>query len=273
MNANEYRNNPGQWQASSHPELAERKPEELFVPEFAERYKLLHNDIWLRIIRIHGSLYSLEKLDQFQFDYIYGPYNMEFWHLVLDNFFDIAILLLDGLLNDSGPHVYTLRMFKNDIMRAHWLEINKREMLQQTLRERKFNDEIVKISKMVSIIRNNFIAHQLIDKQKCNPNEVPAEMNIKELRKLFNATHSLFGAISFGSSYSTLSIDMMPGTIGGQLRRSCLDTVLDAVLKDSEFVNKPERRGQWWPIDRECMDAERIRIMNELRKRIGLPEA
>lgn len=273
MNANEYLKNLGQWQASSHPELAERKPEELFEAPFAERYKRLHENLWFRISRVHGTLCTIEQLEQFPFDYLYGPMDMEFWRLITDNFIDIVILMLDGLVNDKGNDVHTILWFHDDIMRGPWLCKEKRELLQQTLKERKFDDSIEIIAKRVKEIRDNFIAHQLIDRQSGSPKEAIAGVSLKELRQLFDAVHSLFGALSFGSAYCTLSGDMIPGTIGGKPTRTCLDKVLDAVLRDSFFVNQPELRKEWWFIDRQCMTAEKIQLMNDLRKRIGLPEA
>lgn len=122
-------------------------------------------------------------------------------------------------------------------------------------------------------IRTNLIAHHLIDKESGSAKESLAGVSIIELRRLFDATHSLFGALSFGSAYVTLAGDLEPGTVGGQPTRTCLNEVLDAVLRDSYVVNQPELRGQWWPMTRKHMDEEELQMMNKLRKRRGLPEA
>jgi hypothetical protein len=59
------------WQASSHPKLACCPPEELFVGSFVERYQRLHEDLWQRIIRLHGTVFTLEQLKRFPLDYLY----------------------------------------------------------------------------------------------------------------------------------------------------------------------------------------------------------
>ena len=98
-------------------------------------------------------------------------------------------------------------------------------------------------------------------------------VSLDELWRMFRAAHSLFGSLSFGSAYVTLIGDLMPSTVGGQPTRTCLDEVLDAVLRQSYFVTQPERRAQWWAEDRKRKRPEVIQVMNDLRKRIGLPEA
>jgi hypothetical protein len=261
------------WQAASHADLAERKPGELFQPEFAERYTRLHEDLWGRIVHLHGTIHTLEQMEHFPFDRLYGPNHMEFWRLVARNFVEMAIVLLHGLVNDQEPAAHTIRRFKNEIARGPWLDQRLRDLLMQTLRGRKFDRHAERVAERVERIRHHRIAHRLIDKQTGYLKEQLAGVSLEELRALFNAAHSLFGALSFGSAYVTLAGDLMPGTVRGEPARTCLDEVLDAVIRDSHFVNQPERDRRWWATHREHMPAEELKTVNELRKRVGLPEA
>src|SRR5687767_3964757 len=102
MNTNDLLADLETWQACSHPDLANRRPEELFEPAFVERYHRLHQDLWWRIIRLHGTFYTLEQLKAFPFDQLYAPNQMEFWRLVIENFLDVGVLMLHGLVNDAG---------------------------------------------------------------------------------------------------------------------------------------------------------------------------
>jgi hypothetical protein len=270
----DYLQNLDKWQASSHPSLAESKPEELFETDFVERYSRLHSDLWGRMIRVHGTLYTLKQLKDFPFfDYIYSPQQMEFWRLVFENFFDMACLMLHGLVCDQGKDVHTLRSFRDQIMKASWLFPDKQELFKQILKERKFDETVQLIEKRVEKIRDNYVAHRLINKESGTPKEALTGVSLEELQQLFQAVHSLFGALSFGATYVTLTGDLMPGTIGGQPKRTCLDDVLDAVLRDSPVVREPEIRAQWWPELRKHMPPEELRRLNGARKRIGLPEA
>src|SRR5438128_1729466 len=110
------------WQAASHPELAELKPIKLFGADFVERYQRLHNDLWQRIIRLHGTVHTLEQLQEFPFDYLYAPNDMEFWRLVVENFLDTASLMLHGLVNDAGDDVHSLLSFRDAIVQGNWVD-------------------------------------------------------------------------------------------------------------------------------------------------------
>jgi len=272
-NTPDYLRDLEKWEAYSHPELAKTQPEELFQVSFVERYKSLHSDLWWRVIRVHGTLFTLEQLFQFPFDFIYGPYEMEFWWLVTENFVDISVLLLHGLASDTGNDVHGLRSFQDEIVTAEWLRSDKLELFKQTLRERKFSEGVESIAGRVKQIRHTRIAHRLKDKQSGLPKEGLPGVSLEELWVLFDEVHSLFGALSFGSGYLTLAGDLTPSTVGGEPTRTCLDDVLDAVLRNSFFVNEPERKAKGWAERRKHRKPEELRILNDLRNRIGLPEA
>jgi hypothetical protein len=271
----DYLEDLSKWQAMSHPELAESKPEHLLDPKHVQRYKRLQENVWWRITRLHGTLYTLEQLRQFPFEYIYASGRMEFWRLVGENFVDTGILLLHGLVNDSGQDVLSLGSFRNAIVEMQWLPQaqEKLELLRRTLKERRYGRRVKLIAERVDKIRDNRIAHPVVDIAKGAPREALTGVSLEELWQLFQAAHSLFGALSFGAGYVTLAGDLMPGTVGGKRIRTCLDEVFDSVLRDSAFVNRPERRAQWWQDERKYMDPEGLRIMNEMRKRIGRSEA
>lgn len=259
-------------QASSHPELAKCKPEDLFHPPQVKLYKQLHADLWDRFIQVHGTILTLEKLADFPFNYLYGPNDMEFWRLVIVNFYEIACLKLDGLVSDTGSDAHSIIHFKNTIMKWDWRDPEKHVVFRQILQRRKFDQQTISIANRVHKIRNIRIAHRLLDSQSSLLQYLQEGINLGDLRQLFDAAHALFGAISFGSAYCTLPMDFMSETIGGQRKRSCLDQVLDAALRDSDFVNYPERRAQYWKLEREHWPPQRLRVMNQLRQRIGLPE-
>lgn len=272
-NKNYYLTNLAKCHAQSHPELANLNPEELFQVGFVERYKSLHKDLLWRVIRVHGTLFTIEQLNEFPFDLLYAPSEMEFWRLVIENFVDLVILHLHGLAFDKGSDAHTLLSFKREIVKAPWLGSDKLELFKRIFPERKFHKAVKSIADRVHKIRDSRIAHRLVDWQTGFPKEGLAGVKLEELWELFDAEHSLFAALSFGSAYITLVGDLMPSTVGGEPARTCLDGVLDAVLRDSFFVNEPERMAKWWAKHRKHRTPERLRVMNELRNRIGLPEA
>jgi hypothetical protein len=176
------------------------------------------------------------------------------------------------LVSDPKPNAHTVRTFRERIVKAPWLRPEDRELFMQTLQERRFDSIVKAVAERVEEIRH-CVAHRFIDKNSGNLEKPKAGVNLKQLRLLFDATHLIFGALSFGASYITLVGDLTPTTVGGKPQPTCLDTVLTAVLRDSSFVNRPERRAEWWPMDRQYINPEELRLMNELRRQIGLPDA
>jgi hypothetical protein len=223
------------------------------------------------MIRVHGTLYTLQELRVFPFDDLYAPGQMEFWRLVVVNFLDYACLALHGLVKDQAGDAHTIRKFKGEVVRAPWRDKTQHKSFKEGLGKCGFDPGVEDIGERVAALRNNRIAHRLLDKDTGGLSENFPHPTLDELRHLYYATQFMFGALSFGSAYSTLAGDLSPGTVGGKPTRTSIDKVLDGVLRESNFVNKPERRGQWWPTDRQHMHPKQLERMNELRKRVGLP--
>ncbi len=183
------------WQACSHSVLAARRPNELFEASFVERYARLQEDLWYRIIRVHGTISTLERLRKFPFAMLYGTGEMEFWRLVVENFIDTAVLVLHSLLNDTGDRVHTLLTFRADIVKGPWLRAEDRELLIDTLRERKFDPIIDSIAARVRTIRHSRIAHRLVDPSSGQLDGQGVGVSLDELRQLFDATHLFLRAL------------------------------------------------------------------------------
>ena len=82
------------------------------------------------LIRVHGTLKTLDHLSEFPFNYLYAPDRMEFWRLVITNCFDISIVLLHGLVKDEGTDVHGLMSFRNEICRAPWRRSDNLDLFQ-----------------------------------------------------------------------------------------------------------------------------------------------
>jgi hypothetical protein len=256
------------WQAGGDPELSGYAPEDLFPSEQARLYEKLHIDIWDRMCNLHGTLKTLEQLREFPFDWLYAPNGMEFWQLVVRNFLDIACVSLHALVSDQGRDVHTLMSFRSQIVKWPWLSEENRERFIVTLRNREFDKVMKLIAEKVESIRNNRIAHRIVDKTTGDLKNEFEGVSFDEFSRLFAATHLFFGALCFGSANVTLRGDLAPSMSGGKLNRSCLDEVLDAVLKSNYWVNEPELRGEWW--NRDHISIDELKVLNQLRARIGL---
>ena len=261
------------WHTHNHPELAARKPDELFEPEFAKRYTRLQKLLWKRIVSLHETLLTLEELADFPFEAIYPSTRMSFWRLVVDNFRSMFCITLHALTEDQVDGSHTLARFKNEIRKATWREASLREAFDMSLSECRFDDEIKSISRRMRDIRHHRVAHLLVDHSTGGLKGVMEGVSLEEQRRLFTAVHALFGILSFGASYVTLTWDLVPSTTGGKSNQSCLTSVLDSVLKDCYIVNQPEIRADWWKGEREYIKPQELELMNQLRARVGKPPA
>jgi hypothetical protein len=258
------------WQAASHPQLSSKRPEDLFEAAFAIRYRELYADLWHRIINLHGTVRTLEQLQIFPFHFVYAPGEMEFWRLVASNFSGMAIVALHSLIGDDSSDALTIRHFKNAVMAATWNDADHKALLATTLKQRQFDDRLHDIEATVSSIRHSHVAHRLLDEGTGVPKAVARDLTLDDLRSLFDAAHNLFGAVTFPGAFATLSGDLLPSTICGKPSRSCLEGVLDAIVRDWEPVHEPER-SPYWSTMRPHYDVARMELLNGLRTRIGLP--
>ena len=62
---------------------------------------------------------------------------------------------------------------------------------------------------------------RVFDKESGGFYEELAGVSLDELHQLFDATHSMFGALSFGAAYDTLAGDLTPAAVGGKPTRPC----------------------------------------------------
>ncbi len=259
------------WQAFSDDILAKTPPEELFYCDFVPKYQEHHADIWYRMTRLHGTIVVLEKLRELPLDELFGP--NEFWHLFVENFLDTGILSLHGLLTDNNASAHTLKSFRKCCENAKWRDDSMRDRLRGLLKQRNFDGALNGIANRVQKLRNSRVAHRFKDKTSDRLENLLDRVTLEEMRRLFDGAHSIFGALSFGSSFATLTQDFAPVSIGGTPVKTSVDHILDAILKDNDFVTKPERKQQWWNELRKTMSDSDLQRVNTLRARVGLPEA
>lgn len=253
------------WQATSvDNRFRNTKPEALFTPAFLPEYEKYHSNIWRRILRLHGTIISLETLSDFPFEHFYSPGDSEFWHQVIENFLDISVLLLCGLITDTGKQCLTLNRLRNKLATEKvWLNKSDQADYRQAIKSIRFNCTHREIASRVTKLRDSSIAHTLavdLSPEEQRRNNIGASLD--EIRIHFDAAQRLFGTPGFGSSYVTVIADYMPTTQRGGMTSSSLDRVLDAIAKTSYFVNEPEKNAQWWGELRKHLSAEALERPN-----------
>jgi hypothetical protein len=248
-------------------DIDDKKPEDVLRPEFVQQYKELHEDIWHRLVETNTTITILEKIQSFPFNHFYSPNENIFWTSVYWNFLDISTITIHTIINDQGNDAHTLLRFKNNISRE-WLIDSEKQTYSQNLKEVKFDQTTENIRKKITYIRDKIIAHRLFDKDGRLLN--PEGITVSEIRHTYDDVERLFRACSFGAEYvTTLYVE---GTCGGKPIEKNIDHLLDLIVKDSYWLNEPERRPLAWEAIKKTKSSEEILEMNQWRKKFGMIE-
>ena len=94
-------------------------------------------------------------------------------------------------------------------------------------------------------------------------------MKVLEVRRIYDATENIFRSCSFGTEYvCTLYPE---GTCGGKPIEKDIDCLLDLIVKDSDWLNEPERNPSVWQYIKPKHTQEEISELNKYRQKFGLP--
>ena len=250
-------------------DIHSKRPEDVLKPEFVQAYEKLHEDIWGRLIHVNTNLTILEKIQNFPFHHIYSPQANIFWTMVRWNFLYISIAFLHSLTTDQDNEKHTLTRFANRILND-WINDTDKTAYQKQLKQTKLDKNLRTIRAKIAAMRNKVIAHRLLDSDGSRVIDVEGT-TLAEVRQASEDLEKLFRVCSFGTQY--ISNFYIGGTIGGKPVKEDIDELLDLILKNSYWLNEPEREKDFWPAIRKTMSEKDIAELNEFRKKFGMPPA
>ena len=244
-------------------------PEDVLKPQYVQDYKKLHEDIWHRLVETNTNVIILERIQSFPFHHFYSPNENIFWMSVYWNFFHISIITIHAIINDRGNNVHTLEKFKDNISKE-WLIDSEKDKYFQNLRKVKFDQTTKIIRKKITSIRDGFV-HRLFDNNGNLLN--PEGITVTEIRHAYDDVERLFHACSFGSEYIPMFMPYLSSaTCGGKPIETDIAHLLDLIVKDSSWLNQPERNPQAWQICKKTRSSAEILDLNQWRKKFGMPE-
>jgi hypothetical protein len=250
--------------------LITKKPEEVFSPDFLPTYTQLHQDIWFRLVHVDANLQILETIGHFPLRRLYAPRNNVFWKMVFWNFVHMSVILLHSLVSDQNKDAHTLPKFRNTVfnhLRTDSLKLAYRKKLSQT----KLDIQLDPIRKKITRIRHEVIAHRLLDTQSCLKTPCIEGVSVSELRKVFEDIKRLFEACSFGCEYFTTFYP--PLVPGHKTPEKDIEKILCLIVKNSNWLNQPERHAPFWQNIKPHKPIENIEELNKWRTKFNLPPA
>lgn len=242
--------------------ISEKKPEDVLEPEFIEEYKVLHNDICFRLSHINTTITILEKILQSPIQYFEQSQTI-FWRTVCWNFVWISVILIRALVEDKHKKdKLTITKFRDNI--CDWLKDSEKEIYQM-LKDYKFDQTTEIIKKNMKRIRDKELAHKEFRKNRFpNVNGI----TVSEIRHVYNDIENLFHACSFGVEYDTTLYPT--GEFAGKPIEKDIEKLIDLVVKNSNWLNRPELMEEHWPDMRKDFEQEELHDLNIWRRKFGL---
>ena len=252
--------------------LADRDPRKVIKESAWEEYSRGLNLIWLELARLNTSLYILQCLIDFPEDII-GKGRGDFIEHVGNALYESSLLVLSKLITDQGRDLHTLSQFMNLVLKEYVRE-EFRADFQASLRTCRLDKPNAALKARVKILRDGFLVH-LNSPRLLDPNGLPLPtVRFEELWKLTQAVNAQFRLVCFNSDYRLLPLDYDPVVRAANRRGPPPDIeyILDLVMRDSFFVNMPERKPRAWKSRRKTMTPEKLEMLNRYRRRFDLPE-
>ena len=244
------------------------RPKDVLKPEFREAYHKRHKDLYDRLVHVDTSLQILETITGYGFPLsrIYGPHGY-FWYWVWRNFLYTCTVMLHALTSDQSKDALTLPRFKNLICGV-WTLPARQQDLANHLKSSNFHEEIVTVAPKIKNMRDKVIAHREFDPTTHTPPVIPG-VSLQELRSCFAAVNSLFQLLSFETVCHTSLYT--PDIEGKPPVKKDIETILDLIIKESGWLNKPETDPLVWPCRARNMSHQELQEFNDWRKKFDLP--
>jgi hypothetical protein len=99
--------------------------------------------------------------------------------------------------------------------------------------------------------------------------------NISELRELRDALNTLLDALSFNVGHMMLPIPYHPNVSHpvGSNHKTDIEEILDCIARDSHMLNMSEKKPERWRYRRAHLIEDKLKILNQYRRKFNLPEA
>ncbi|MGD0551781.1 MAG: hypothetical protein ABSB25_03935 [Sedimentisphaerales bacterium] len=254
----------------SEEHLTTKKPEEVFAPDFLPTYTQLHQDIWHRLIHVDVNLQILETIGRFPLHHLYAPQDNVFWSQVYWNFVYMSVIFLHSLVSDNAKDAHTLPKFRNIVLshlRTNSLKLAYRKRLNKT----KLNKKLAPIRNKIKVMRHEVVAHRFLNTQGQLKSPHIEGVNIPELRKIFEDTKQLFESCCFSIEYFTTFYP--PNVPGYKQNEKDIEQILCLIVKNSYWLNQPERHAPFWDQIKPHKPSEDIEELNKWRAKFNLPPA
>jgi len=249
--------------------LRELQPADVIQPSWLEQYKRKMDRLQQELILLNSNLYVLEKLSKFPIHLFTEPLRGQFLDMVAVNLSSMCAMSVWRLRLDPDTKSLTLRRFSEDV--GKHLRPKYRQEFNTALADLKWDERALE---RVEKFRHKSMAH--FD-SKCNLS--PQErrklwLSLPDLTKLRDTLNSLFEILCFRLHRAVLPPYYDPKVLRPRDMdpRSDVEVILDKIARNSPMLNMPEEQPQVWPFHRQKLTKDDLKVLNEYRRKFGLPE-
>ena len=241
----------------------------LWLPEYEQDMQILHQQLW----RLNSCVFLMEKIFPFPFDAVQAPV-FPFWVIVTDSMFETCILIIWRVAVDCQGDGVTLQGLRNKIFK-NIKNQQMKEKCRAIFKNAKFEENVSMYRKEIVELRHNQIAHFKMKRIPPTLEEIKkTTIMFSELKKCTEELNSFFKIMCFGFDLPLLPPEYDPSANrpipAGKV--SDIEAILDGLVKDSRWLNEPERQYQHWPQIRKTKSVEELNILNKYRAKFGMPK-
>lgn len=227
------------------------------------------NFFYSELVKLNIILYLAECIINFPFNLFVFQDRTIFFTMVMQSFYDSAILIITRLATDRKGDPYTLRRFKNRVRELVKPEF--KTLFEASLKKARFDATVRDLLNRAKQLRDR-IAHTtqdwILGKERIS------RLNIPELQALRNALNSLLDALSFEVKYNMLPLAYGPRVLpaSGDKEKTDIEELLDCIARNSRLLNMPETHPDRWSRRRARLTGDQIKQVNHYRRKFNLSQ-
>ena len=225
---------------------------------------------YFELVELNTIIYLAEQIVDFPFELFAHPDKTIFFSVLMRSFHDSVILTITRSATDQAGDLYTLPRFKNWVRDS--IKPEFKDALDIRLRNARFDKGVRNLLERARELRVHRIAHTTRDFVSGSINL--SRPNISELKELRDALNSLLDALSFNVEHMMLPIPYDPNVShpAGSNHKTDIEEILDRIARDSYILNMPEKNPERWRYRRASLNGDKLKILNQYRRKFNLPE-
>jgi len=217
---------------------------------------------------LNVNLFIAERIFQFPLELLFGggPDNAIFFGQVVRNALQMSVLCITKLVSDAGDGLYTLKQFKNKVLRMVKPEYQR--AFRKRLKVAWDDSSVQDLLQRARNLRNTRIAHfhRSFVQESFDSTMRQEDLLFSEVKALCDKLNVMFQALAFGIHYGMLPYSYEAG-------HADIDDVLNRLAQTSDWVNMAERNPALCQQSHQNLPEEEARVIHFYRRKFGLEKS